>query len=155
MTPDQSRERRDYLRRAADAEAFQLMQETRTMVKEIEQVMEAKFDALSSEINAHRIKAEQLHAETSRRFEHVSASTVNALSEQSKLIRALTETINKAFPDGDPEKHRLAHEEWIEKDKKDEEFWLDVKKKAVGSVVTAVVLWIGIVLWTAFVQGPK
>jgi hypothetical protein len=43
----------------------------------------------------------------------------------------------------------------IKKTEKEEEFWLDVKKKAVGTVVTAVVLWAGIILWGAVVAGPK
>lgn len=148
-------EKRNLQRRAEDIMSFQLMQETRQMVKEIEQAMEAKFDALTNEIHVHRQQSEHRHEEMARRLEQISNSTVNALSEQSRLVKGLTETVNHAFPDGDVEKHRIAHEKWIKKAEKDEEFWLDVKKKAVGSVVTALVLWAGIVLWTAFVQGPK
>jgi ElaB/YqjD/DUF883 family membrane-anchored ribosome-binding protein len=152
---DDNKDRRDNRRRAEDAMAFQLMTETRQMVKEIEQVMEAKLDSMTSELHMHRRQSEDRHEEISKRIEAISQSTVNALAEQSRLIKELTKTVHHAFPNGDAEAHCAAHEDWIKKKKDDDEFWLDIKKKAVGSVVTAVLLWVGIVLWTAFVQGPK
>lgn len=142
MTEEQ--DRRDPKRRADDALTFQLMQETRTMVKEIEEAMEAKFELLTTEIHTQ-----------SKRVEQISASTLAMLTEQSRLIKELSSKINSGFPSGDLEAHRHSHEAWEDKRKRDEDFWLDIKKKAVGSAITAVVLWVGFVLWNAFLQGPK
>lgn len=137
-------DRRDSKRRADDALTFQLMQETRTMVKEIEEAMDAKFDSLTSEIHTQ-----------SKRIEQISASTIALITEQSRLIKEMSAKVSAGFPGGDADSHRHAHEQWIAKNRKEEEFWLDIKKKAVGSAVTAIILWVGFVLWNAFLQGPK
>jgi hypothetical protein len=80
---------------------------------------------------------------------------MNLLNANNATTREIHELFNAAFPNGNAEEHRRAHEAWIKKTEKEEEFWLDVKKKAVGAVVTAVVLWVGVVLWGAVVAGPK
>ncbi len=152
---DESVERRDQRRRAEDAMAFQLMQETRQMVKEIEEAMDAKFDSLTSELHTHRIQSEQRHGEIAHRIDQISQSTIAAITEHGRLIKELNASLRDAFPGGDPEQHRIAHESWIKKSEKEEEFWLDVKKKAVGSIVTGLIVWVGFALWTAFLQGPK
>ena len=152
---DELIDRRDNKRRAEDAMAFQLMTETRQMVKEIEEAMEAKFDAISTELHQHRQSSAKDRSELANRLEHMSTSTINALHEQSVLIKEIQKTLHSAFADGDPEKHRQKHEAWEEEQKANKEFWLDVKKKAVGSIVTGVIIWAGIVLWSAFLNGPK
>lgn len=147
--------RRNLQRRAEDAAAFQLMQDTKIMVKELEGVMEAKFDSFSSELFQQRQQSQDRHDVIAQRIDHLSTSTINALQEQSKLIKELQGHLREAFVNGDFREHREEHQIWNDKQKADKEFWLDIKKKAYSTVITGILVWAGVVLWAAFVNGPK
>ena len=138
-----------------DIASFQLMQETREMVKEQEALMDAKFGEVSVELEQQRKASEQRHHDLAARIDHMSNSTIKALESQNHVICEIKKMIQDAFVNGDPREHRLEHEEWHEKKEADREFWLDIKKKAVGAIVTGVIVWAGLALWTAFLNGPK
>lgn len=138
-----------------DVAAFQLMQETRQMVREQEALMDAKFDAVSVELEQQRRASEARHKDLADRIDHMSDSTIKALENQNLAVRELKKMIQDAFINGNPHEHRREHEEWHEQKEADKEFWLDIKKKAVGAIVTGIVVWAGLALWTAFLQGPK
>ena len=63
--------------------------------------------------------------------------------------------ITHAFPDGDPDGHRMAHAAWIKTAENKAKFWetlfTTLKVGGVVSVVTFL-LYAG---WTAFLKGPK
>ena len=125
------------------------------MVKEQEALMDAKFDAVSSELEQQRQASEKRHKDLAERIDHMSESTVKALESQNKLICELKRMLQDAFIDGNTTEHRKEHEEWHRRQEADKEFWLDIKKKATSTIITGIIVWAGIVLWAAFINGPK
>lgn len=128
---------------AADAETFNLITDTRVAVEEHKKEMQQQFKEMKEELDNH-----------AHRVEKLSESTLSMLQKQNTLIKELKDAFVKAFPDGDAESHRKAHEEWIEKDRADKEFWIKLKQNTINWVVIAILSWVGLVLWGAFVQGP-
>lgn len=129
---------------SAEAETFNLIMDTRQAVEEHKLEMQAQFHEMKKEMETHASKVERL-----------SESTLSVIEKQNVLIRQLKDAFTKAFPEGDAESHRRAHEEWMEKDKADREFWAELKQNTINWVVVALLSWVGLVLWGAFVQGPK
>lgn len=128
---------------AADAETFNLIMDTRVAVEEHKKEMQQQFADMRKELDAHATRVEKL-----------SESTLTVIEKQNVLIRDIKEAFTKAFPEGDAESHRRAHEAWLDKDKADREFWIKLKQNTINWVVIAILSWIGLVLWGAFVQGP-
>jgi hypothetical protein len=60
----------------------------------------------------------------------------------------------KAFPEGDADGHRKAHESWIRKEAEDREFWLRLKSNVINWAVIAALGWAGIAIWAAVIKGP-
>ncbi len=60
-----------------------------------------------------------------------------------------------AFPNGDATLHRVAHENQICIAKERRLFWGRIKFTFVALALTAVTGWIAIVVWKAFLLGPK
>ena len=127
----------------ADAETFNLIMDTRVAVEEHKKEMQQQFADMRKELDAHATRVEKL-----------SESTLTVIEKQNVLIRDIKEAFTKAFPEGDAESHRRAHEAWLDKDKADKEFWIKLKQNTINWVVIAILSWIGLVLWGAFVQGP-
>lgn len=142
-------------RKQADFIFLELMVETRKMMEDHERREESTFQALRDELLHTRSESERRHEELTKRFDSMSQSTLSLINANNATTTEIHKLFKLAFPEGDAEAHRRAHEAWIAKSAKEEEFWLDIKKKAVGAVVTAVVLWVGVVLWGAIVAGPK
>lgn len=141
-------------RRQVDKDAYILMVETRQKTEDLEKTMSEKIDDLKEELDAHIDRSEMRHKELTDKIESLSQSTLAAVTGINQIATETHKLLKAAIPNGDAEGHRRAHEAWIRKAEKEEEFWLDVKKKAVGAVVTAAVLWAGLVLWSAFLKGP-
>lgn len=130
------------------------VKEMREWFENHEKEEHARYDALQVEIVQTQDLSQKRHEELVKRMDAMSQSTVAVVTKQNQTLAEIHALFKKAFPDGDAEAHRKAHEHWIEKDKKEQEFWLDIKKKVVGWAVTAAMAWGGIVLWAAFVRGP-
>lgn len=128
---------------AADAETFNLIMDTRVAVEEHKKEMQQQFKEMKEELDNH-----------AHRVEKLSESTLTVIEKQNALIKELKDAFVKAFPEGDAESHRKAHEEWIEKDRADKEFWIKLKQNTINWVVIALLSWVGLVLWGAFIQGP-
>lgn len=60
-----------------------------------------------------------------------------------------------AFPDGDPDGHRRAHDAWIKKAEDQAVFWEKLKTSVVTWGVIGICVFIAGALWTAFLRGPK
>jgi hypothetical protein len=142
-------------RRAMDAAAFQMMVEAKTKTLELEKHMTEKIDDLKDDLDAHMVKSEVRHNELTERIEHMSQSMLSAINKMNVTADQTYQLFKRAIPNDDPEGHKVAHEGWIKKAEQEEKFWLDVKSKAVSAVVIAVLGWIGLAIWTAFLQGPK
>jgi len=127
----------------AEAETFNLIMETRVAVEEHKQEMQRQFQGIKEELDLH-----------ANRVEKLSESTLTVIEKQNLLIREIKDAFTKAFPEGDVESHRKAHEAWIEKDKADQEFWLKLKQNTINWIVIAILSWVGLVVWGAFVHGP-
>ena len=128
---------------AADEETFNLIMDTRVVVEEHKKEMQQQFKEMREELDNH-----------AHRVEKLSESTLTIIEKQNALIKELKDAFVKAFPEGDAESHRKAHEEWIEKDRADKEFWIKLKQNTINWVVIAILSWVGLVLWGAFIQGP-
>ena len=128
---------------SAEAETFNLIMDTRQAVEEHKLEMQAQFHEMKREMETHASKVERL-----------SESTLSVIEKQNALIKEMKDAFVKAFPEGDAESHRRAHEDWIQKDKSDREMWTKLKQNTINWVVVAALSWIGLVLWGAFVQGP-
>lgn len=126
-----------------EAETFNLIMDTRVVVEEHKKEMHQQFKEMREELDNH-----------AHRVEKLSESTLSVIEKQNALIKELKDAFVKAFPEGDAESHRKAHEEWIEKDRADKEFWIKLKQNTINWVVIAILSWVGLVLWGAFIQGP-
>lgn len=88
------------------------------------------------------------------RLEQLSASTLAVVNEQNKALKEIHAMFQAAFPKGDGAAHCRTHEALERKQEEEKEFWLDIKKKVIGWAGTAIIGWVAVVLWAAFVKGP-
>ena len=128
---------------STEAETFNLIMDTRQAVEEHKLEMQEQFHEMKKEMENH-----------SRKVENLSASTLSVIEKQNVLIRDLKDAFVKAFPEGDADSHRRAHENWIEKDKAEREMWVKLKQNTINWAVIAVLTWAGFAMWAAFLQGP-
>ena len=141
-------------RRAADAQAFTLMVDTREMVEKQEAHMEARFMDVHNELKAQREESEKRHNELTKRIEIMSQSTMSVITEQNTMVKEIHKLFKASIPNEDAVGHRLAHESWIRKEEEDKEFWLKLKQNVINWAVIAALGWGGIAIWTAFLRGP-
>ena len=130
------------------------MAETREMVEQIEAHMETKFADVDRNLKKYSEASELRHEELTRRIEQMSMSTITAIADNKKLAMDVSKLVSSAFPGGDAESHRRAHEAWIKKTEKEEEFWMHLKKQVVGWGITAALAWFGMIVWAGFIKGP-
>lgn len=141
-------------RRAVDAAAFQLMAETRQKVVDQERTMMDKISDLKDDLDAHMVKSELRHVELTKAMDELKHSTLTAVQGINQIATETHKLFKASIPNGDADGHRKAHEYYIEKDKKDEEFRQFIKKTITGVILTAVTSWVGLALWQAFLAGP-
>ena len=127
----------------SDDDTFDLISDTRRAIEEHKVEMEKLFSGVADQIE-----------DNSKRIDEMSKSTIAVIEKQNALIKELRDMFNKAFPEGDAEAHRRAHESWIEKDKAEREMWSKLKQNTINWLVIAVLSWVGLILWGSFVQGP-
>lgn len=141
-------------RRQNEAIVVEVMREMREWFDRHEKDERMKFDALQSEIRENRVNSEERHREIVNRMEHLSVSTMSVVTEQNRALKEIHALFKKAFPEGDAEKHRAAHEAWIEKDQADKQFWIKLKQHVINWAVVALLGWGGLIIWAAFLRGP-
>lgn len=142
-------------RRGIDGVTLQLMAEMRKSMEKHERAERAEFDEIKELIDAKDEASEKRHKDLSNRFDAMQQSTASLLFENNKTTQEIHKLFKAAFPEGDAESHRKAHEHWIAKDKAEREFWAKLKGDAIRWSFIAVAGWAGIALWGAFLQGPK
>lgn len=97
--------------------------------------------------------------------DHLQRDVVEHMKKEGETVRELKEGLARvekkvddfvdAFPDGDAVQHRLAHEGQIQTAREKREFWGKIKFTLVALALTAATGWIGVVVWKAFLLGPK
>jgi thiamine phosphate synthase YjbQ (UPF0047 family) len=142
-------------RRGIDGVTLKLMTEVRVAMENHEKKEESKFTELKAEIRENREESDVRHAEVLNRFNNMQSSTMTLLQTNNNTTNEIHKMFKQAFPEGDVQAHRKAHEAWIEKDKADKDFWVKLKLEVVKWGLLAGAGWAGIALWAAFVQGPK
>lgn len=141
-------------RRGIDGMALQLMAEVRKAMESHERNEAKEMQELKDLIKENKRESERRHDDLGKRFDAMQQSTSALLFENNKTTSEIHKLFKAAFPDGDSEAHRKAHERWIEKDKADREFWTKFKADAIRWALFAAAGWAGIALWGAFLKGP-
>ena len=141
-------------RRGVDGVALQLMVEVRKAMDKHEADEKEVFTEIKDLIKEKDESSKKRHNELSGRFDAMQQSTASLLFENNRTTSEIHKLFKAAFPEGDAESHRKAHESWIAKDKADREFWTKLKGDAIRWVFFAAAGWAGVVLWAAFVKGP-
>lgn len=90
---------------------------------------------------------------------------LNHMMEERAVVQELKDGLGRvetkivsfisAFPNGDAVLHRRAHEEQMTEVDRKKEFWEKIKFTLVALALTAVTSWIVVVVWKAFLVGPK
>ena len=83
--------------------------------------------------------------------EHIAEEPAEIEAATQRAIAAAT---GKAFPNDDPEGHRLWHEEVIGGIKAKKEFWQKMTFELTKLGIVGFLAWAGYQLWLAFLQGP-
>jgi hypothetical protein len=86
---------------------------------------------------------------------HKEGKAVQELKEGLARVERRVEEFVSAFPEGDAIRHRLEHEAREKKAKKKELFWDKIKFTLVAILLSGAVVWVGVVVWRAFLIGPK
>jgi hypothetical protein len=141
-------------RRHIDSVTLQMMAEVRIMMAQHEKQESAVFDELKAGIQENRVSSERRHDEMSERFAAMQQSTMALLRNNNQTVNEIHKMFKTAFPEGDAESHRRAHEAWIEKEKSEREFWLKTKQHVTQWGIVVVLGWAGLILWAGFLKGP-
>ena len=80
--------------------------------------------------------------------------TKHMTEETHELAEAIAELIGKAFPEGDPDGHRIHHELVIEREKERVDFWRSMRKKLAEWGLMGFLGWAVYAMWNSFLQGP-
>ena len=141
-------------RRLDDDLLIRLMGEVRVMLAHHELVEGEKLNEIKREIASRSKESIERHNDLADRFEAMQKSTLALLQSNNSTVIEISKLLKSAFPDGDLERHRMAHERWIKKDEDDRKFWMDIKKQVVGWGLTAAIAWASLLLWAGFLRGP-
>lgn len=145
----------DGVERRGENIAVELMGQVTQMFENHVREEMTRYDSIRDEIAEHRVASEERHLQLVDRISHMSQSTTSAIEKQNTMVREIHALFKAAFPEGDPNKHRLMHEALDEKAKADAEFWMKTKQNAVSAIVIAVIMWVGTLVWMGLLAGPK
>ncbi len=141
-------------RRGIDGITLQLMAEVRRAMDKHEKDEQVVFGEIKDMIREKDEASQQRHEDLGKRFDAMQQSTSSLLFENNRTTSEIHKLFKAAFPEGDAESHRKAHENWIAKDKAEREFWAKLKGDAIRWVLFAVAGWAGLALWSVFLKGP-
>ena len=81
--------------------------------------------------------------------------TAHMMSEPEEVAQVIEARMKSAFPNGDLDGHRVAHEAAIQAALDRAEFWKKLLFEVTKYGVFGVVGWLAYVVWQAFLQGPN
>ena len=73
---------------------------------------------------------------------------------EERVEKAINGVFERAFPEGDPEGHRLHHELVIKREEERVEFWMAMRKEIGKWGLIGVLGFIIVSMWHTFLQGP-
>lgn len=141
-------------RRGVDGITLRIMTEFRKIMDKHEGEEKAVFAEIKTMIREKDRASQARYEELGERFDAMQQSTSALLFENNRTTAEIHKLFKAAFPEGDAESHRRAHETWIAKAKAEQEFWTKLKGDAVRWAVIAALGWAGVALWAAFLKGP-
>lgn len=74
---------------------------------------------------------------------------------REEVENSVNRVFERAFPDGDPEGHKLHHELVIKREEQRLEFWMSMKKEVTKWGLVGVLGFLAVSAWQAFLLGPK
>ncbi len=86
---------------------------------------------------------------------HRNDLATHIMDEPNMFARAITVAMERAFPAGDPDGHRKAHEASIQAYEARAEFWKKMAFEITKYGLFGLLGWLTYVIWTAFLQGPQ
>lgn len=93
----------------------------------------------------------QIHAQQQAMDNKLSA---HMRDETKEIAHEIGKYMASAFPEGDPDGHRKAHEAAIERAKASAAFWKDLRNSVAKWGVIGFLGWVVLTLWHQFLQGP-
>ena len=75
--------------------------------------------------------------------------------ETTSLAAEIKRLMERAFPDGDPDGHKAAHDAWIKKTEERAEFYKKMTFELSKGGLVVFAGWALLALWRAFLSGPK
>ena len=141
-------------RRGFDGLVLRIMTEVREVMG-IHEMVEKSIDAsMREEIKNNRLEADNRHTESMKRLESIEHSTMELVKGNMVVISDIHRMFKQAFPEGDVNEHRKAHEQLITKEREDKEFLMKLKQDLLKLIAIAALGWGGVVIWAAFLKGP-
>ena len=81
--------------------------------------------------------------------------TAHMETEPGEIKKIIEDTMQKGFPDGDPDGHRRAHEAWIKREEDSAKFWAEMRLAVGKWMGLGVLAFLATAAWTSFLHGPK
>ena len=78
----------------------------------------------------------------------------NAITTEM-IEKAVSKSMAAAFPEGDPDGHRISHELAIATARSRADLYEALKKEVAKYGILGLLGWAGVAIWHAFLQGPK
>ena len=86
----------------------------------------------------------------------IKRSSFYGVAMTSEMIeKAVNKAMHSAFPDGDPELHRLAHEAEMKRIEARGNFYRTLQTEVAKWGLIGLIGWGALALWHSFLQGPK
>lgn len=101
------------------------------------------------------------HLEQSMRYTHATLSEATERAAKAAEIakesvkEVVEEAMANAFPDGDVNGHRAAHEAWIKKVDESAAFWREMREELTKYGLIAFLGFVVVAAWQSFLQGPS
>lgn len=141
-------------RRGFDGLVLRVMTEVREIMGIHEMVEKSIDESIREEIKNNRLESDIRHTESMRRLESIEHSTIELVKGNTVVISDIHKMFKQAFPEGDVNEHRKAHEQLITKEREDKEFLMKLKQDLLKLIAIAALGWGGVVIWAAFLKGP-
>ena len=95
---------------------------------------------------------QSIHADVRSMREELATHISNEPEDWAKVIKKISES---AFPDGDADGHRKAHEAQMNAIMNRAEFWRKMAFEITKYGLIGVIGWLAFHAWLAFLRGPK
>lgn len=121
---------------------------------------DSDFAALSAEFTDRRRDSPMPVILELLRQVHVSQKALDAkltehmTMETTELAESIAQLMSAAFPEGDPEGHRLHHELLIKQAEERAKFWQEMRIAGAKWLGLGVLTFLAGAAWTSFLKGP-